>query len=357
MAPGRAGSRRELITFSKDRPGRDRRMPWTHAGLNANRSDRRSVPLKLPKSGVRPGTGKQHSEEYMRQAHERAMDLSTRYKKSGKRGVDGWFTRIDAEIFSTLLAFQDSHDIAGSCCEIGVHHGKSFIPLCLSLKKNELAMCIDLFEDQAKNIDFSGHGDRQILVNNLSNWGLEAGRGGSNIRIVTKSSEHITAQHILDVVGRVRFFSIDGGHWEAIVKNDLNLAAGVLVPGGIIALDDIFRAEWPEVTLAFGAWFDRTESASGIVPFACGSNKLYLCPRDYASRYRECLRTDFLTTFYAKTYKSKHFELDSYKTETRDWDEADFQQVCRTILKTFFPDFLIMLKTRKLAVKRLLHGR
>jgi Methyltransferase domain len=281
------------------------------------------------------------------------MDLSTRYKKRGKRGVAGWFTRIDAEIFATLLAFQNEQKIAGSCCEIGVHHGKSFIPLCLCLGKNEFAMCIDVFEEQAKNLDVSGSGDRQLLVRNLVAWGVEIGTRQSFVRIVSESSEEITAERILDDVGPVRFFSIDGGHWETIVKNDLNLASAVLAHGGIIALDDIFRAEWPDVTLAFAAWFNRAGSVPDIVPFACGSNKLYLCNRDFTSTYRECLRTDFLTTFYAKTYKSKYFELDSYKTEIRNWDETDFKGACRTALEVFFPDFRFKLKTGKRAVKRL----
>lgn len=270
------------------------------------------------------------------------------YCRSGKRDVRGWFTRVDAEIFSTLLGFQEKRNVIGGCCEIGVHQGKSFIPLCLSLKNDERALCIDVFENQRKNIDASGRGDRERLIGNLNRFGVDLRR----VRLLAESSDNVTPGRICEEVGPVRFFSIDGGHWRSIVQNDLSLAEDSLTHCGVIALDDAFRAEWPDVTLALASWLGRTKTK--IVPFACGTNKLYLCHAEFASAYRESLRTNFLGTFYAKTYRSNDFELDSYKTEIVNWDEADFGEVVRSIAKAFFPDFLFKLKTAKVTVKRLL---
>ncbi len=269
-----------------------------------------------------------------------------RFSRRGKRSVQGWFPRVDAEICTTLCAFQKTHDIVGGCCEIGVHHGKSFIALCLSLKAQELALCIDVFEYQTGNLDQSGCGDREKLFANLERFGIDLSR----VRVLDDSSENVTVARILKEVGLVRFFSIDGGHWKSIVQNDLTLAEGSLVQGGVIALDDVFRADWPEVTFALAAWSENAKTK--VVPFACGTNKLYLCGQDFALAYRECLRTEFLTTFYEKTYRSKNIELDSYRLEILRWDEADFAEIFRSIMKAFFPDFLFALRRYKRAAKR-----
>jgi Methyltransferase domain len=271
----------------------------------------------------------------------------TEYSRRGKKCVEGWFQRIDAEIFSTLLAYQNTRGIAGGCCEIGVHHGKSFIPLCLSLNAHELALCIDIFEDQTRNLDQSGCGDRETLFANLKRFGIHLSR----IRIIDESSENVSFDRIIREVGPVRFFSIDGGHWKSIVQNDLALAGGSLVQGGVIALDDVFRTDWPEVSFALASWLERGKAK--IVPFACGTNKLYLCHEDFAIAYRESLRTEFLTTFYVKTYRSKDFELDSYRFEIKRGDEADFKEISRIIMRVFFPDVFFTLKRYTKAAKDL----
>jgi hypothetical protein len=270
-----------------------------------------------------------------------------KYSRGGKRRVEGWFQRLDAEIYSTLLAFQKAQGVVGGCCEIGVHHGKSFIPLCLSLDVHELALCIDIFEDQTRNLDHSGCGDRETLFENLGRFGIDLSR----VRILDGSSENVTVDRILKEVGPIRFFSIDGGHWKSIVQNDLALAEGSLVQGGIVALDDVFRTDWPEVTFALAPWLERTKSK--IVPFACGTNKLFLCHQDFAPAYRKCLQTEFLTTFYVKTYRSKDFEIDSYRFEIKRGDEADFTEISRIMMTAFFPDSLFMLKHYKRAAKKL----
>ena len=137
----------------------------------------------------------------------RKLSAVDQYSRVGRKTVGGWFQRIDAEIFSTILAYQTSRGILGCCCEIGVHHGKSFIPLCLSLRNEELAVCIDLFEDQSKNLDQSGRGDRSTLFSNLKKFGVHASR----VRVVQDSSENVSADRILTEAGPVRFFSVDGG--------------------------------------------------------------------------------------------------------------------------------------------------
>ena len=76
-----------------------------------------------------------------------------KYCASGRKQVHGWLNPVDAEMFLQVLLLQDGLGIQGGTAEIGVHHGKSFIPLCLGLRDNERALCIDIFEDQSHNVD------------------------------------------------------------------------------------------------------------------------------------------------------------------------------------------------------------
>lgn len=263
------------------------------------------------------------------------------YLRESKRSVSGWLQKVDAEIFGAIFDYQRQSNISGSCVEIGVHHGKSFIPLCLSLNSNERALCVDVFDDQDKNIDSSGRGDYAVFSKNLKQFEIEE----ASIHIIRASSEDVTSAQILDAVGPARFFSIDGGHWVSIIQNDLGLAEDVLSPDGVIALDDYCRVEWPDVTAGYHFWQNATESE--IVPFAAGSNKLYLCGREYASGYRGALKTAFLQSYLSKTYSSYTSEVDCYRVEPVEQDEAKPMRAINQALKVFRPNLYVALKKLK----------
>ena len=263
------------------------------------------------------------------------------YLREDKKKVHGWLQRVDAEIIGAIFEAQAEQTIQGSCVEIGVHHGKSFIPLCMALEGNEQALCIDVFEDQSKNKDASGKGNRDVFLKNLAWLNIEF----DEANIIQASSEEVTPEQILDKVGPVRMFSVDGGHWSSIVQNDLRLAEVTLAAGGVIALDDYCRAEWPDVTYGYTLWQAATES--DIVPFAIGSNKLFLCRKGFAERYQKALKTPFLKNYYAKSYKSEIAKIDCYRVEPYNQDEESDKKMQRALLKIFRPDkFIEFLKNR-----------
>jgi hypothetical protein len=219
----------------------------------------------------------------------RSVVLET-YVRSLRKRVPGWLSRVDAEIYRAVLRRQSSLGYGGSVAEIGVHHGKSFVALALGLEPGEQGYCIDIFEDQHLNKDHSGKGDRAALEANLRRFNIE----GAVIR--QASSFDVTADEILAAVGKVRFFSVDGGHWLEIVQNDLALAAGSLAEHGVIALDDFHRAEWPDVSAGLFAW--HRADGGDFAPFAIGFNKLYLCRKGYVPTYRAAVTGDrFLKPF------------------------------------------------------------
>jgi hypothetical protein len=206
-----------------------------------------------------------------------------KYITKGQKRVSGWLSIIDAEIIASLLDRQNQSSIYGAVAEIGVHHGKLFVLLCLGRKIGEKSYCIDVFGDQHLNEDKSGCGDREAFENTLRSHHLLDDR----VVIDGRSSEIVAPRDLLDSVGPVRLFSVDGGHWTDIVKSDLSLAEEVLADRGVIALDDFHRAEWPNVSEAYFKWFDTRKKP--IVPFAIGFNKLYLCHTSDVGFYQEPL--------------------------------------------------------------------
>lgn len=257
------------------------------------------------------------------------------YLREDKKKVHGWLQRVDAEIMGAIFEAQAEQAIAGSCVEIGVHHGKSFIPLCMALQDDEQALCIDVFDEQSKNLDLSGKGNLGVFQKNLAWFNIEL----PVANIFQASSEDVTPKQVLDQVGPVRFFSVDGGHWSSIVQNDLRLAEATLATGGVVALDDYCRAEWPDVTYGYTLWQEATES--DIIPFAIGSNKLFLCRKGYAKAYRKALKTPFLKHYLGKSYKSEIAVMDCYRVEPYNQDEESEKRVSAFMLKLFRPDKFI----------------
>lgn len=222
------------------------------------------------------------------------MALLQTYIGAPRQQIPGWLSRVDAEILRALLTYQSASGLDGAVAEIGVHHGRSFLALALGRRAGERGYCIDIFEDQHLNVDGSGSGDRAAFEANLRRFGIE------NVVVRQASSLDVRSEEILSAVGPVRFFSIDGGHWLDIVRNDLALAAGSLADHGVIALDDFHRPEWPEVSAGFFAW--RECEGRDYAPIAIGFNKLYLCRRPHAEAYRQVISQDtFLGAFVVKT--------------------------------------------------------
>ncbi len=126
------------------------------------------------------------------------------------RRVDGWFTRLDAEITATIARHQADLKLTGSVGEIGVHHGRMFVVLALAMKEGERAFAIDIFGDQHLNQDRSGHGDETVFRGNLVRHGIDV---ESRVAIIRGSSLNVDWTDVEAQVGaRARLFSIDGGH-------------------------------------------------------------------------------------------------------------------------------------------------
>jgi hypothetical protein len=210
-----------------------------------------------------------------------------KYLRSGHRSVEGWLTPMSARIIAALLEDQARICVKGSVGEIGVHHGKLFLVAYLSLRENEHAFAIDVFENQDLNIDHSGKGDRAQFLGNLHR---HAGSTDA-LTLIAENSLGILPDRILEEIGAARFISVDGGHTEECTRNDLLLAEACLVQGGIIVLDDYFNPHWPDVSV--GAAAHALSGKATTKPFLITPNKIYFADSRYHEGYKKAVRAKF----------------------------------------------------------------
>lgn len=200
--------------------------------------------------------------------------------------VDGWLDKTTAIISNGLMRHQSAVGLTGPVCEIGVHHGKYFIALACGLCPNEKGIAIDLFENQEENIDHSGLGDRGMFDRNVARFLYPP-----SITVISANSARLSSDDI-SKHGAIRFFSVDGGHTEAITLNDLHLAERTIGTGGIVALDDILHQGWTGVISGYARY--RQEGGK-LRAFALVPNKLLLTDEGSATSYRNFMRTEFVS--------------------------------------------------------------
>lgn len=157
------------------------------------------------------------------------------------QGIEGWFQYDAALMFMAYNQLLASCGVAANVLEIGVHHGRSTIALAALRQPNATLYVIDLFEKlQAQNISRSGGGDQAIFERNVRKF------FGDTAFIVPLICASTSVDRSL-LNGKFSFCHVDGGHSRAETLHDLELSTSLLVPGGLVALDDYFNPEFPGV--------------------------------------------------------------------------------------------------------------
>lgn len=187
--------------------------------------------------------------------------------------IQGWVGDRIHHILRFVREYHDAENIRGNIAEIGVHHGKLFFLLAAIARSDEQCIAIDLYEDQEKNLDKSGNGSLAIFTSHLNGHFPQL---KSQVRAVQADSMALTPAGVRARLGidNARLFSVDGGHTVAHVVNDLEIAQELIVPGGVILLDDFLGPLWPSVTEGY---FRYVQTANRkLAPFLIFQNKLFL---------------------------------------------------------------------------------
>ncbi len=164
------------------------------------------------------------------------------------------------------------------------------IALSLLRGVHEKSLAIDVFEDQELNVDKSGLGDAAAFTSNVTRW---LGSAPEMLIMKADSLAVSSADVIQRLGGKVRLFSVDGSHTCEHTLNDIEIAQGCLVDGGIVIVDDFFNPDWPGVPEALVRYLDRPEGQRRLVPIGYGDNKFYLTTNGYDDLYKKFLSKFF----------------------------------------------------------------
>ncbi|ACL73456.1 hypothetical protein Tgr7_2378 [Thioalkalivibrio sulfidiphilus HL-EbGr7] len=195
------------------------------------------------------------------------------YIERGIYEVHGWLEPYSALFIADLIEILRESGTKGAYGEIGVHHGKLFILLKLATQ-NAQGFAIDVFDDQHLNLDHSGLGNIDKFKSNIIKWSKSL----NHVHVIKRSSLDVQPEELLNLVGKCQFISIDGGHTEICTLSDLKLAEKVLLPDGVVVIDDCFNEQWPDVATGIARYC--TDDATLLRPFAISPNKLYLARED-----------------------------------------------------------------------------
>jgi hypothetical protein len=210
-----------------------------------------------------------------------ARDINA-YWRDGFPQVEGWLARELLDPLKCISRAQDDAKLAGNVAEIGVYRGKLLIALAHLAGPGERCVAIDIFDDQAKNIDGSGAGSMALLCENFQRHAPD----GAELVTIKADSLAMTLDQRVALArdhGPFRLFSIDGGHTVQHALNDLLTAQDMLADGGVVLLDDIFHRHWPGVTEAVGLFYSRY--VPRIAPFLHAYNKLFLVSYTYHAHF------------------------------------------------------------------------
>ena len=180
--------------------------------------------------------------------------------------IEGWLSPDAALMFMAYYEVIAERGIAGDVLEIGVHHGLSALALAAMRRDGAQLVAIDLFDElQAHNVSESGSGSRARFERNMREFFGDI----EFVRCIAAPSSTLSPA---DLGSGFSFCHVDGGHTATETYQDLELCSDVLLPGGLLALDDYFNPAFPGVCEgAIKFWLNHEQA---LTPLAVGFNKV-----------------------------------------------------------------------------------
>lgn len=229
--------------------------------------------------------------------------------------IEGMLLPGSAYISAVLAQIQARNGYGGNIIEIGVYHGKHLAGLATSLRPNEKAIAVDIFEDQDLNKDMATYADGGFdsalrnLTQDAFTKNMSAYCPSGDVLIFKRSSLEIRANDLMPDGQKARFFSVDGGHTREVLLNDLRLAEDTLAPHGIVSIDDIMSEEWPGVITGTVQYFDGD---TNLRPVAFIANKLLCAFAPFTDFYRDALLRIAPRSLRARNVEFSNYTADRY---------------------------------------------
>ncbi|MER5523829.1 class I SAM-dependent methyltransferase [Streptomyces sp. NPDC002677] len=183
--------------------------------------------------------------------------------------VPGWFPVLDQVLFDWFLGRQENSGMRGDLLEVGVYMGKSAIFTGRHLRPGESFTVCDLFEgdapdhaNQAESTKSYGELTRRLFEENYLAFHDELPR-------VLQGPSSVVPAEVAP--GTCRFVHVDASHLYEHVHGDIGAARDLLMPDGIVVLDDFRSEHTPGVSIA--AW--EAVLNRGLSPVCISTQKLY----------------------------------------------------------------------------------
>ncbi len=197
----------------------------------------------------------------------------------------GWFSYDAALLFMAYNQLNAAHGIAGDVLEIGVYQGLSAIAVAHLRASGRRMTAIDQFEIHETDEAYgSGAEYRQLFETNMRAFHEPL----DFLDVVSAASGTLRAA---DYPKTFSFCHVDGGHSPQETFADLDFASQILVPGGLLALDDYFNPQ--HCGVCEGAIDFMHQRAGLLRPLAIAYNKVLFQKQPSASG----LNAEFLKAF------------------------------------------------------------
>ncbi|MFJ7332046.1 class I SAM-dependent methyltransferase [Streptomyces sp. NPDC101116] len=183
--------------------------------------------------------------------------------------VPGWFPALDQTLFTWFLEQQTKAGIEGDLLELGVYLGKSAILLGHHLQDGERFTVCDLFEGDAP--DDANQAESAQSYASLTQQAFERNYlsfHDSLPTVITGPSSLVDEKVAPD---SCRFIHIDASHLYEHVYGDIGAAHDILLPEGVVVLDDFRSEHTPGVSVA--AW--EAVLNRGLRPICLSTQKMY----------------------------------------------------------------------------------
>ncbi|TPQ20195.1 class I SAM-dependent methyltransferase, partial [Streptomyces sporangiiformans] len=183
--------------------------------------------------------------------------------------VKGWFRPVDQQLFDWFLSRQLDHQQPGNLLELGAYMGKSAIFMASYLREEDAFTVCDLFDSPAE--DAANDKEMNKSYSTLTRRAFEA----NYLAFHDKLPEVIQAPSSV-VADRVekdscRFAHIDASHLYEHVHADIEAVRDILLPDGVVVLDDYRAEHCPGVACA--TW--GAVATHGLRPIGVTGTKFY----------------------------------------------------------------------------------
>ncbi|PAZ10754.1 hypothetical protein CLM62_39245 [Streptomyces sp. SA15] len=185
------------------------------------------------------------------------------------KDVPGWFPPLDQVLFTWFLERQEANGFQGDLLELGAYMGKSAILAGHHLRDGEKFTVCDLFGGEAP--DGPNKAETAKSYSSLTRQAFEQNYLSfhDELPTVIEAPTSVISEKVAPKT--CRFVHIDASHLYEHVYGDIGAARDILVPDGIVVLDDFRSEHTPGVSVAvWEAVLNR-----GLRPICLSTQKLY----------------------------------------------------------------------------------